>query len=278
MRLNQYIASCGVCSRREADRLIQAGEVRVDGAPAQLGMNLRGDEKVTVRGKAVESQRTRVVVAWYKPVGVTCTARDPHAEKTVSDAFRYPVRLTYAGRLDRDSEGLLLMTNDGALIDAMMRGANGHEKEYIVRVRSRISDGELHRLEKGMYLRELKQQTKPCTVERLGDRTFRIVLTQGLNRQIRRMCSALGHEVRTLKRIRVVNIELGALRPGQQRKIEGEELEELYKKVMLPRTSGKNSPAKHVRREKREGTPKTNASRPSAPFRKGSGGGPESAR
>ena len=232
MRLNQYIASCGICSRREADRLVQAGEVLVDGVPAQLGMNLRGDETVTVKGRVVESLQKPVVVAWYKPVGVTCTARDPHAEKTVADAFRYPVRLTYAGRLDRDSEGLLLMTNDGKLIDAMMRGANGHEKEYIVRVRSRISDGDLYRMEKGMFLKELNQTTKPCTIERLGDRTFRIILTQGLNRQIRRMCSAVGHEVRTLKRIRVVNIELGALRPGQQRKIEGEELEALYRAVI----------------------------------------------
>ena len=232
MRLNQYIAACGVCSRREADRLIEAGEVLVDGAPARLGTSLRGDETVTVRGKVVESQQTSVVVAWYKPVGVTCTARDPHADKTVADAFRYPVRLTYAGRLDRDSEGLLLMTNDGNLIDAMMRGSNGHEKEYIVRLRSRISEGKKNRLEKGIFLRELGKTTKPCRVERLGDRTFRIVLTQGLNRQIRRMCRALGHEVRTLKRIRIVNIELGALKPGQQRKIEGEELQELYETVM----------------------------------------------
>ena len=243
MRLNQYIAACGVCSRREADRLIEAGEVLVDGVPARLGTSLHGDETVTVRGKVVESQQTSVVVAWYKPVGVTCTARDPHADKTVADAFRYPVRLTYAGRLDRDSEGLLLMTNDGNLIDAMMRGANGHEKEYIVRVRSRISDGELHRLEKGMYLRELGKTTRPCTVERLGDRTFRIVLTQGLNRQIRRMCRALGHEVRTLKRIRIVNIELGALKPGQQRRIEGDELQELYKTVMT-QDAGKNQKTK----------------------------------
>ena len=176
MRLNQYIAACGVCSRREADRLVQAGEVLVDGVPAQLGMTLRGDETVTVRGRVLESPRTTVVVAWYKPVGVTCTARDPHAEKTVADAFRYPVRLTYAGRLDRDSEGLLLMTNDGILIDAMMRGANGHEKEYIVRVRSRIKDAQLHRMEKGMYLRELDRTTKPCVVERLGERTFRVRL------------------------------------------------------------------------------------------------------
>lgn len=244
MRLNQYIAACGVCSRREADRLVEAGEVLVDGVPARVGMILRGGETVTVRGKTVETRQKPVVVAWYKPVGVTCTARDPHAEKTIADAFRYPVRLTYAGRLDRDSEGLLLMTNDGALIDAMMRGANGHEKEYIVRVRSRISDGDLHRLEKGIYLRELKQTTRPCTVERLGDRTFRIVLTQGLNRQIRRMCRALGHDVRTLKRVRVVNIKLGALKPGQQRKIEGSELETLYSMVMPGEKTGSVDPLK----------------------------------
>ena len=244
MRLNQYIAACGVCSRREADRLVEAGEVLVDGVPARVGMILRGDETVTVRGKTVETRQKPVVVAWYKPVGVTCTARDPHAEKTIADAFRYPVRLTYAGRLDRDSEGLLLMTNDGALIDAMMRGANGHEKEYIVRVRSRISDGDLHRLEKAIYPRELKQTTRPCTVERLGDRTFRIVLTQGLNRQIRRMCRALGHDVRTLKRVRVVNIKLGALKPGQQRKIEGSELETLYSMVMPGEKTGSVDPLK----------------------------------
>ena len=244
MRLNQYIAACGVCSRREADRLVEAGEVLVDGVPARVGMILRGDETVTVCGKTLETRQKPVVVAWYKPVGVTCTARDPHAEKTIADAFRYPVRLTYAGRLDRDSEGLLLMTNDGALIDAMMRGANGHEKEYIVRVRSRISDGDLHRLEKGIYLRELKQTTRPCTVERLGDRTFRIVLTQGLNRQIRRMCRALGHDVRTLKRVRVVNIKLGALKPGQQRKIEGSELETLYSMVMPGEKTGSVDPLK----------------------------------
>ena len=142
--------------------------------------------------------------------------------------FRFPVRLTYAGRLDRDSEGLLLMTNDGPLIDAMMRAANGHEKEYIVRVKRRISDAELHRLETGIFLKELKRKTRPCRVERLGERTFRIILTQGLNRQIRRMCRTLGHDVVLLKRVRVLNVQLGAMKPGQQRRIEGEELEELY--------------------------------------------------
>lgn len=228
MRLNQYIASCGVCSRREADRLIREGQVLVDGRPAELGANLTGSEKVTVRGRLLTSKAEPVVVAWYKPVGVTCTERDPHAGKVIGDVFRYPVRLTYAGRLDRDSEGLLLMTNDGRLIDAMMRASNGHEKEYIVRVRRRISDAEIHRLETGMFLRDLGKKTRPCQVERLGERTFRIVLTQGMNRQIRRMCRTLGHEVALLKRVRVLNVLLGSMKPGQQRRVEGEELEELY--------------------------------------------------
>ena len=238
MRLNQYIASCGVCSRREADRLVEAGQVLVDGVTAQPGMRLQGTETVTVRGKKLQSPAAPVVVAWYKPAGVTCTARDPHAGRTISDVFRYPVRLTYAGRLDRDSEGLLLMTNDGPLIDAMMRGANGHEKEYIVRVKKRISDGDLHRLSKGIRLRELDQTTRPCAVERLGEKTFSIVLTQGLNRQIRRMCRAVGHEVVFLKRIRVLNISLGSLKTGQQRRIEGAELEELYRLAMPEKRGG----------------------------------------
>ena len=137
-RLNQYIASCGICSRREADRLIEAGRVSVDGAPASTGMRVLGSETVTVDGKPVAGRQKRIVVAFYKPLGVTCTEKDPHAERTLKEAFSYPVRLTYAGRLDKDSEGLLLMTNDGELIDSMMRGSAGHEKEYIVRVKKKI--------------------------------------------------------------------------------------------------------------------------------------------
>ena len=227
-RLNQYIASCGICSRREADRLIEAGRVYVNGTAAVPGMRVQGTEEVTVNGKSLGGTLHKVVVAYYKPVGVTCTARDPHADRTLDEAFSYPVRLTYAGRLDRDSEGLLLMTNDGRLIDAMMRGANGHEKEYIVRTKSRIRDADLERFRNGLYLKELEVKTRPCRVERLGDYTFRIILTQGLNRQIRRMCRAVGNEVKRLKRVRVLNIELGAMKPGEQRRISGEELEELY--------------------------------------------------
>ena len=255
MRLNQYIAACGLCSRREADRLIREGQVLVDGIPASLGMSLEGGEKVTVKGRVLSSRAEPVVVAWYKPVGVTCTERDPHAGKVIGDVFRFPVRLTYAGRLDRDSEGLLLMTNDGPLIDAMMRAANGHEKEYIVRVKRRISDAELHRLETGIFLKELEKKTRPCRVERLGERTFRIILTQGLNRQIRRMCRTLGHDVVFLKRVRVLNIQLGSLKPGQQRRIEGEELEELYDlsgcRVPVQEQPGSRSPQ---RKEKAQNT------------------------
>lgn len=231
VRLNHYIASCGVCSRREADRRIEEGRVTVDGTVAKAGMKLRGGEEVRLDGKVLRGAQDKVVVAYYKPVGVTCTQRDPHATKTLSEAFSYPVRLTYAGRLDRDSEGLLLMTNDGMLIDEMMRGSNGHEKEYIVRVRGRITDAELNRLRGGIWLKDLEVKTRPCRVERLGEYTFRIVLTQGLNRQIRRMCRAAGHEVRFLKRVRVLNIRLGSLKPGEYREIKGEELTNLYREA-----------------------------------------------
>ena len=242
MRLNQYIASCGICSRREADRLIEAGRVLVNGTAAVPGMRVQGREEVTVNGRILGGALQKVVVAYYKPVGVTCTARDPHADRTLDEAFSYPVRLTYAGRLDRDSEGLLLMTNDGDLIDAMMRGSNGHEKEYIVRTKSRIFDADLERFRKGIFLRDLEVKTRPCRVERLGDYTFRITLTQGLNRQIRRMCKAVGNEVKKLKRVRVLNVELGAMKPGEQRRIRGEELEELYRTAeCAPDRSNKRS-------------------------------------
>ena len=227
-RLNQYIASCGICSRREADRMIEAGRVSVNGTGAVPGMRIKSTDEVRVDGRLLRGALNKVVVAYYKPVGVTCTKSDRHADRTLDEAFSFPVRLTYAGRLDRDSEGLLLMTNDGNLIDAMMKGSNGHEKEYIVRTRSRISDANLEYFRKGVRLKELDVTTRPCKVERLGDYTFRIILTQGLNRQIRRMCKAVGNEVKKLKRIRVLNVELGAMKPGEQRIISGEELEELY--------------------------------------------------
>lgn len=233
VRLNKFIASSGLYSRREADRLIEQGEVYVDGVPARTGMMITGRERVTVRDRIIRPVDRRIVVAYYKPVGVTVTRSDPHAGMTIEDAFHYPVHLNYAGRLDRDSEGLLLMTNDGELIDAMMRAANRHEKEYIVRTRGRISDEDLHQMSKGIWLKDLEVKTRPCTIERLGDYTFRIVLTQGLNRQIRRMCRAKGHEVKSLKRVRVLNITCKGLSPGTYRELSREEKRELYRNAGL---------------------------------------------
>ncbi len=227
-RLNKYLASCGVCSRRDADRLISDGRVKVNGSVASMGTKVLPGDLVEVNGKRLSGQEEKRVLAFYKPVGVTCSERDRHAEKLIMDMIKYPVRVTYAGRLDKDSEGLLILTNDGELIDAMMRGANAHEKEYVVKVDKEITDEFLEEMAKGVYLKELERTTRPCILEKQGKYTFKIVLTQGLNRQIRRMCKALGFEVKTLKRVRVMNIKLEGLIPGKYREIKGEELDELY--------------------------------------------------
>ncbi len=228
-RLNKYLADCGVCSRREADKLIEAGKVTVNGMAAGMGTKVSEADRVSVNGKLLQGKQKSVVLAFYKPVGVTCTEKDKHAERIINDYIKYPVRLTYAGRLDKDSEGLLLLTNDGSLIDAMMRGSNYHEKEYLVRVNKEITEDFLKRMAEGIHLEELETTTRPCEIEKIGKYTFRIVLTQGLNRQIRRMCKACGYDVVSLKRIRVMNIQLGKLVPGNYRKITGSELESLYK-------------------------------------------------
>ena len=229
IRLNKYIAHCGVCSRRDADRLISQGRVEVNGITASPGQTVTDRDLVTVSGKPVSAPRDKVVLAYYKPVGITCTERDPHAEKTVADAIRYPVRVTYAGRLDRDSEGLLLLSNDGDLIQKMMRGSERHEKEYIVRVDKEITDVFLNKMSRGIYLKDLEVKTRECELEKLGKNTFRIVLTQGLNRQIRRMCTACGYRVRGIKRVRVMHIVLDGLRPGEYRELPAEEVERLYR-------------------------------------------------
>lgn len=233
IRLNKFIASSGLYSRREADRLMELGEVTVNDEPAEPGMMVTGREKIKVRDQIIHPVDRHIVVAYYKPAGVTVTKSDPHAKVTLEDVFHYPVHLTYAGRLDRDSEGLLLMTNDGELIDAMMRSANGHEKEYIVRTRGKLSDEDLHEMAKGIWLKDLEVKTKPCRIERLGDYTFRITLTQGLNRQIRRMVKARGHEVKKLERIRVLTVSVKGLHPGMQRELSTEEKKELYKAAGL---------------------------------------------
>lgn len=228
LRLNKYLASCGICSRRDADKLIEQGVVTVNGQTAVQGMKVTTQDEVCVRGKKVAGRDKSVVLAYYKPVGVVCTERDVHAKKVVTQEIHYPVRVTYAGRLDKDSEGLLLMTNDGKLIDAMMRGANRHEKEYIVKTTKEWNEEALSNMRGGVCLDELEVTTRPCEIEQLGAKTIRMVLTQGLNRQIRRMCKTQGYEVASLKRTRVINIELGNLKPGEYRELSQDEIRSLY--------------------------------------------------
>ncbi len=235
VRLNKYLAECGVCSRREADRMIDLGLVKVDGAVAKMGSRVTQRNEVTVNGKPVQSRTRKVVLAFYKPVGITCTEKDAHAKVTITEYLKYPIRVTYAGRLDKDSEGLMIMSNDGDLIQQMTKAVNGHEKEYIVKVNKQIEDLFLEKMQNGIYLKELEVTTRKCTVEKMGPYTFRIVLTQGLNRQIRRMCEVLGYRVVQLKRIRVMNIGLGNLKTGEYREIYEEELEELYRQAGITR-------------------------------------------
>lgn len=229
IRLNQFLARCGICSRRDADRLIAQGAVLVNGRLAEPGMRVSPQDEVLVSGRKATAIGRPVVLAFYKPLGVTCTQRDPHAGKILSDLVRYPVRVTYAGRLDRDSEGLLLLSNDGNLIQAMMKGANRHEKEYLVRVDREIGPDFAEKMARGVWLEELGLATRECRVELTGRDTFRIVLTQGLNRQIKRMCKACGCRVAALKRIRVMHVTLGDLKPGAYRELDWEDVERLYR-------------------------------------------------
>ena len=229
IRLNKYLSDSGVCSRREADRMIEDGRILVNGMTAGTGMKVSDEDEIIVDGKPLKKKDKKVVLAFYKPVGITCTEKDRHAEQTIRDVIDYPVRVTYAGRLDKESEGLLLLTNDGNLINDLMRSANHHEKEYLVRVNKPITDMFIQRMSEGIYLKDLKVKTRECQVEKVGKFIFRIILTQGLNRQIRRMCASLGYRVDSLMRVRVMNVELGDLKPGEYRRITGDELSQLYR-------------------------------------------------
>ena len=233
-RLNKFLAHCGVCSRRDADELIRQGKVQVNGQTAQAGWQVGEEDEVLVSGRRIRKCDRTAVLAFYKPLGVTCTERDPHADKIISDLVKYPVRVTYEGRLDKDSEGLLLLTNDGNLIQAMMRGANNHEKEYMVEVGREVTDDFMMKMSRGVYLEELDVTTKKCRLEKTGKFTFRIILTQGLNRQIKRMCIACGYRVKSLKRVRVMHVTLGSLKPGEYFELGREDVRRLYRDCGLP--------------------------------------------
>ena len=228
VRLNKYLADQGVCSRREADRLIESGKVFVDGAPAGLGDRITMEMQVVVNGKPVTKATEKVVLAFYKPEGVTCTEKDEHAEITITEYMNYPIRVTYAGRLDKDSEGLMLMSNDGDLIQKITRAEYEHEKEYQVKLHKKITPEFLEQMKQGVFLKELKVKTKPCQIRQTGPYSVEIVLTQGLNRQIRRMCKELGYQVVKLKRTRIMNIRLDGLKYGEYRELTEAERTELY--------------------------------------------------
>ena len=225
VRLNKYLSEAGVCSRREADRLIETGRVTVDGQRAQTGMRIVPGQVVKVGNKVVSKQDEMIVLAVNKPRGIVCTEERIERDSIVR-FLNYPVRVTYIGRLDKDSHGLLLMTNNGDIINKMMRAANKHEKEYKVTVDKEITEDFLKKMAAGVPI--LDTVTRPCTVKKIGKYTFSIILTQGLNRQIRRMCEALGYEVKDLLRVRVMNITLDGLKDGQYRKLTDQELNELY--------------------------------------------------
>ncbi len=237
MRINKYLASSGVCSRRQADRLIEEGRVRVNGTVAQNGMQAEAGDTVTVDGREVSmAGKKPVVLLFHKPRGLVCTEKAQGDQQTVIDYIVYPTRIFTVGRLDKDSEGLLLLTDQGDLANALMAGRYGHEKEYRVTADRPLTEEFLRAMASGVRLEELDVTTRPCRVKRLDDLTFSIVLTQGLNRQIRRMCAAFGYEVRRLRRVRIAHLTLSGIAPGKWREATEEELDGLYRLTGLKRT------------------------------------------
>jgi len=216
VRLNKYISETGVCSRREADKWIEAGRVTCNGEIAVLGTRVSDADQVRVDGKLVGVKKQQIYIALNKPVGITCTT-EAHIEGNIIDLIGHAERIFPIGRLDKDSEGLILLTNNGDIVNEILRSENNHEKEYIVTVDRPITDLSLRMMADGVKI--MGEITKPCKVSRVDEQTFRMILTQGLNRQIRRMCSALGYRAQRLQRVRIINIELGALSPGKWREL-----------------------------------------------------------
>lgn len=224
MRLNKYLSDVGYCSRREADRLIEAGRVSVDDVVAVMGQKVTDNQRILVNGKPIKKEEEKVLIAFNKPKGIVCTTSKKDKDNII-DFINYGKRIYPIGRLDKDSEGLILLTNQGELVDKILRGSNYHEKEYIVTVNKKITPEFIRAMGSGVAI--LGVVTRECEIEAIGPRTFRIILTQGLNRQIRRMCEYFDYRVVELQRVRVMNIRLGRLKTGTYRKIVGTELEEL---------------------------------------------------
>ena len=227
-RLNKFIADSGYCSRREADRLISEGRVLIDGRVGVLGDRVLPGMQVLVDHHPLSGQGEKVYLLLNKPVGIVCTA-DPREPMNVVDYLSYPIRIFPVGRLDKDSEGLLLLTSDGEIVNRLLRAAGGHEKEYEVTVDRPVTPDFIRGMSAGVPI--LDTVTLPCKIRRTGERSFTIVIVQGLNRQIRRMCEYFGYNVRSLKRVRIMNLRLGSLRPGQWRELTDDELNELLRRL-----------------------------------------------
>ena len=248
VRINKFLSEAGICSRREADRQIEAGNVTIDGRTACMGDKVTEGQKVCFQGKPVKKEEEMILIAFHKPSGIVCTA-EKREKNNVIDYLNYPKRIYPVGRLDKDSEGLLLLTNNGDIVNKMMRAGNRHEKEYIVTVNKPVTDSFLRGLAGGVPLVELGVTTRKCKVERTGERQFSIILTQGLNRQIRRMCEYFGYRVQKLVRVRIMNICLGDLECGKYRDVTPEE----YRKLLELTADSSNAPMK----ERRHGYRKT---------------------
>lgn len=230
MRLNKYLSESGYCSRREADRLIEAGKVTVDGVRAGLGALVEEGQEVRVGKKVLTKKDRPVLLALNKPRGIECTASKA-VKNNIVDFVHYSSRVYPVGRLDKDSEGLILLTNQGDLVNKIMRAGNHHEKEYLVTVNKPVNESFLNGMSEPVYLKELDVTTRPCQVEQTGKCSFRIILTQGYNRQIRRMCEVFGFRVQRLKRIRILNIRLDGLKTGAYREITPKEKKELLELI-----------------------------------------------
>ena len=232
VRLNKYLTSMGVCSRREADKLIKSGRVKVNGKVVQLGGKISSSDKVTVNNQVIKKDEERIYIALNKPIGITCTT-EKRVQGNIVDFVKkrkkIDKRIFPIGRLDKPSEGLIFLTNDGDIVNKILRASNNHEKEYIVTVDKEISKGFLNKMGNGIPI--LDTVTKKCKISKINNFTFNIVLTEGLNRQIRRMCEYLGYEVVKLKRVRIMNVNLDNLKSGNWRYLTKKEMKQIERLI-----------------------------------------------
>lgn len=248
MRLNRWFSDQGLCSRREADRWISEGRVTVNGAKAELGTQVAPSDRVAVDGRAV-SARTRapIVIAYNKPIGVECTS-DPNVRENIITAVGYPERLVHVGRLDQMSEGLILLTNRGDLVNRILRSENDHEKEYVVDLAEPITDTDITRLARGIDIDDGRGKTLPCRIVRVNGTRIRIILTEGRNRQIRKMLEVIGNHVKRLERIRIMHIHLGVLARGTWRHLSDIEMRDLFGALGLEKPKRAARPPTGARR------------------------------